>query len=173
MFETFFAELSEREGSKGIVAIYGPLNELAERRLLVANHIKLRRQDPARFHYTFIGGAMEPRTDLWVVPVGAEPPELDVKAYVAFKFGKIGKTRLKEVMFEFDAALSVDENSSGYIVNYGTSKQIAQRERLIANSIRFRRYDPARIVMVSGGSSDNGVRTVMWIVPEGAEPPKP
>lgn len=139
----------------------------------MVNHIGFRKFNPALIEFRFVGGSIEPRTDLWIVPLGAEPPDLDVKAFVAFQFGKISKSRLEKFFGEYFNALLNDENSSGYIVNYGTPTKIAQRERLIVDTIRGIRFDRSRLVFVNGGRSGTGVRTVMWIAPEGAEPPKP
>ncbi len=65
--------------------------------------------------------------------------------------------------------LQNEPNSTGYVVNYGTARQVAARERLIRNHIRLRGYDASRIVFVNGGV-ESGIRTRLWIVPQGADP---
>ena len=41
----------------------------------------------------------------------------------------------------FFAELPNNPNNQGYIINYGTDKEIAERERLITNHIEFRKFD--------------------------------
>src|SRR5688572_3726567 len=53
MFDTFFAELSERKGSRGIVVVHGPIKELADRKDLMSKHIQFRRFNPLLIEYRF------------------------------------------------------------------------------------------------------------------------
>ncbi len=59
-----------------------------------------------------------------------------------------------------------------YIINYGNNKDVALREKVIADSIAFRHFDRIRITLVRGGLVD-GPKTVVWKIPPGAEYPKP
>jgi len=69
--------------------------------------------------------------------------------------------------------LSNDPTAQGYIINYGTARQIAARERQIRNAISFRRLDASRVTLVRGGDDGSGVESVFFVVPSGAEPPTP
>lgn len=90
------------------------------------------------------------------------------------EFGKLSNDEIRAKLDIFFAELSNNPTDQGYIINYGTSREIAARERLITNHIRFRRFDPARITMVSGGdSSDGEPRTKLYRVPQGADNPNP
>jgi hypothetical protein len=69
--------------------------------------------------------------------------------------------------------LNNDPTAQGYIINYGTARQIAARERQIRNAISFRRLDASRVTLVRGGDDGSGVESVIFVVPSGAEPPTP
>ncbi len=70
-------------------------------------------------------------------------------------------------------ALNNDPSATGYIITYGTPKEIARREKIIKDAIKFRKYDPTRVVFVQGGNTGEGTVTKFWIVPAGATPPQP
>lgn len=102
-------------------------------------------------------------------PVAPNP-----EAVLVDEFGKLSNDEIRNKLDAFFAELSNNPTDQGYIINYGTSREIAARERLITNHIRLRRFDPARITMVSGGdSSDGQPRTKLYRVPQGAANPAP
>ena len=93
----------------------------------------------------------------------------------AIRFAEFGPMSQKDVKTKVDGLLkemSKDRSCQGYIITYGSTKAIAARHRQITNSITFLRLDPLRLTFVDGGF-EKKVRTVMWIVPAGAEPPTP
>ncbi|HUR99816.1 MAG TPA: hypothetical protein VMZ26_17255 [Pyrinomonadaceae bacterium] len=59
-----------------------------------------------------------------------------------------------------------------YIINYGTNREIAQREKVITDSIKSRNFDRNRITLVRGGPA-GGPKTVVWKIPPGADNPAP
>lgn len=65
--------------------------------------------------------------------------------------------------------LNGDPNATGYIVNYGSAKNIKSREKLFKDFYKHRKYDLSRIVFVNGGK-EKEIRTRLWIVPAGADP---
>ncbi len=75
-------------------------------------------------------------------------------------------------MDAFFVELSNNPAAQGYIINYGTDREIAKREKQIRNSITFRRYDASRITLVRGGNREV-IKTDLWLVPPGAESPTP
>jgi len=90
------------------------------------------------------------------------------------EFGTATNNFVKKKIEAFYVELANKPNSQGYIINYGTDKQIALREQQIRQSITFLKYDAPRVTIVRGGASDTGkIKTVFWVVPEGAENPKP
>lgn len=90
------------------------------------------------------------------------------------EFGKVSKNDIDERFRRFYAELSNNSGSQGYIINYGTDKEIAARERVIVNSISFRNCDRSRLTLVRGGMHESGkVYTKFWRVPPGADNPTP
>jgi hypothetical protein len=96
-----------------------------------------------------------------------EKPE----AYKIFEFEKTSSNILKGKLAEFRTELKRVAGSQGYIINYGTDKEIVKRESQIQNSMIFGDIDALRITLVRGGNFGKS-RVVIWIVPEGAESPK-
>jgi hypothetical protein len=90
------------------------------------------------------------------------------------EFGKLSNDEIRARLDSFFNELSNNPTDQGYIINYGTSREIAARERLITNHIRFRKADPARFTIVSGGDSTSGEPTTkLYRVPQGAKDPTP
>ena len=95
------------------------------------------------------------------------------KAYKFDEFGKISNREFDKRFTKFLVKIQYEEpTSTGYIINYGKASDVAKRERQIRNRISFRQYQAYRIVIVNGGLSKK-LKTVIWIVPQGAEPPTP
>ena len=93
----------------------------------------------------------------------------------AIKFDEFEKATNGNVKMRMDAfyvELNNDPSASGYIINYGTDKEIAKREKQIRNAMAFRKYDISRITFVRGGFREV-VKTEFWLVPAGANPPSP
>lgn len=91
------------------------------------------------------------------------------------EFGKLGVYELRVRIQNFYVELSNNETAQGYLINYGTDKEIADRERQIQKSINLLQFDSNRLTMVRGGENPNGagVYTKVWIVLPGAEFPSP
>ncbi len=93
-------------------------------------------------------------------------------------FDEFGKISADEVMVRTKnlfIELENSPNSQGYILIYGTEKEIATREKQIQKAIRFIKFDSNRVTIVRGGENpyETGVWTKVWIVPPGAEFPQP
>ncbi len=90
------------------------------------------------------------------------------------EFGKLANDDIRSRLDSFFAELSNNPTSQGYIINYGTDREMTARERLITNHINFRGFDRSRITLVKGGAHDSGgVHTKLWRVPPGADNPTP
>jgi hypothetical protein len=94
------------------------------------------------------------------------------KAYKFAEFGKMSQADVKEKMEGFLVELAKDRSPQGYIITYGSPRAIAARRKQLTNSITFSNPDPTRMTYIDGGP-EKTVRTIMWIVPPGAEPPTP
>ncbi|MDQ6786182.1 MAG: hypothetical protein M3033_05115 [Acidobacteriota bacterium] len=93
-------------------------------------------------------------------------------SYIVAEFGRATNTEVKEQFLEFDEILNKQFDSKGFIINYGTGKEMARREKQLRDSIRFRKYDASRITFVRGGNIAK-LKSVFWVVPAGAFPPTP
>ena len=79
--------------------------------------------------------------------------------------------RVKMLMDAFYVELNNNPSATGYIITYGTPKEVAKREKQIRDSISFRKYDPIRMVFVNGGYR-SVIKTELWLVPYGAQSPQ-
>jgi hypothetical protein len=102
------------------------------------------------------------------------PVTAPTEAILVDEFGPLSNDDIRVRLDNFFTELSNNPNNQGYIINYGTDRQIAARERLITNHIAFRGFDRSRITLVSGGASPDGEqRTKLYRIPPGAENPAP
>lgn len=91
------------------------------------------------------------------------------------EFGRLPNVEVKARMAEVYVKLGDEPNSQGYIINYGTDREIAAREKQIQRAIASRKFDASRVTIVKGGLNPNGegVLTKIYIVPPGANNPEP
>lgn len=69
--------------------------------------------------------------------------------------------------------LNNEPTATGYIINYGTDREIARREAQIKKAIAFLKLDASRVTFVRGGNTGEGIVTKYWLVPAGVTPPTP
>jgi hypothetical protein len=92
------------------------------------------------------------------------------------EFGKLPNSELRARFDAFFVALGKEPNAQGYIIHYGTNREIASREALFRKHISFRKYEANRITFVRGGANptgQTGFYTRLWLVPPGADIPTP
>ncbi|HEY0427040.1 MAG TPA: hypothetical protein VGC76_04460 [Pyrinomonadaceae bacterium] len=109
-----------------------------------------------------------PRSRSETAPVSLRP--------TARQIDTIGPATDDDIKARFDALrieLANDPTAQGYIVNYGTDKDVAKRERQIQKAIAFLKIDPSRVTVVRGGDKGNGIETRVFVVPAGADNPTP
>lgn len=99
----------------------------------------------------------------------ATPPISDERD----RFRNLKDDDVKARIQNFYIELNNNPNAQGYIINYGSAKEIANRERQIRKAITFLKFDPSRVTLVRGGNDGSGVETVLIFVPAGAEAPTP
>jgi len=100
----------------------------------------------------------------------------EIPSTLVDEFGNLPNDEVRVRIDNFYIALGNQPNAQGYIINYGTDREIARREALIRNHIAFKRYDASRVTFVRGGANprgETGVWTRLWLVPPGAVPPTP
>ena len=99
-------------------------------------------------------------------------PQETPKAIKLDEFEKATNGYVKMIMDTFYVELNNNPAAQGYIINYGTAREIIKREKQIKVSIAFRKFDASRITFVRGGYL-KVIKTDLWLVPPGAEPPTP
>ena len=88
-------------------------------------------------------------------------------------FGKLSNDDVKARVQSFYTQLANDPTAQGYIIIYGTPKEIAAVRTQITKAIAFLKLDPSRVTIVEGGDKGTGQSTHFWLVPPGATPPQP
>jgi hypothetical protein len=109
-----------------------------------------------------------PRTKSETAGVSPAPKSTEVDT-----FGPLSNDDVKARVQSFYTELANNPTSQGYIITYGTPKQIAARRTQITKAITFLKLDPSRVTFVDGGDKGTGVETHFWLVPPGATPPTP
>jgi len=86
------------------------------------------------------------------------------------EFANIPNDDVKARLDAYAQNLQADPNSVGYIVNYGSARNVARREKLVRDYlVTDRGIDASRLVFVNGGV-ESVIRTRLWVVPAGADP---
>ena len=169
--DSFMTDLYRREkGARGVVVNYGTVNEVEARKRLISNHALFRNFDKTLFSYVQGGNVSEFRTDLWIVPKGAEGPKLPPEAFVVGEMGRASKAQLDAVIRKIFRTVVDNPSHRNYIINYGSTAEIVRREKVFTSAINFRNFDRVRITLVRGGRK-TGPRTVFWSIPPGAVNP--
>ena len=102
--------------------------------------------------------------------------ERKISARAQDEFGRLSNDDVRARMDGLFVALGNYPGAQGYIINYGTDREIERREKLMKDHIRLRRYDASRVTIIRGGANprgESGDWSVIWIVPPGAELPRP
>ncbi len=97
-----------------------------------------------------------------------QPKKIEKDRFRALKDDDV-KARIQNFYID----LNNDPSAQGYIINYGSAKEIANREKQIRKAIAFLKQDPSRVNLVRGGNDGSGVETVFILVPSGADIPAP
>ncbi len=97
----------------------------------------------------------------------------EIKAINVDEFGPLANDDVKARVQNLYIELNNNPSAQGYIINYGSAKDIAKREKVINDAIRFLKLDASRVTLVRGSDQGGGIRTVFWVVPAGATPPTP
>ena len=118
-----------------------------------------------------VGGLCEscPKNASETAPVAPTPVPRQVDELGAAKDDDV-KARVDNFYIE----LQNDPSAQGYIVNYGTPKEVKARKAQLVKAIKFLKKDASRVTIVDGPDNGGaGINTKFWIVPAGATPPTP
>ncbi len=95
----------------------------------------------------------------------------ELKAIEVDDFGAEKNDQIKSRLDSFFTQLQNNPSAQAYIINYGTNRDVAAREKTIRGHIAFRNQDASRFTFVRGEGED--IRTRLVLVPSGAEAPTP
>lgn len=160
--DSFFVELSNNPSSQGCILNYGTNREIAKREKQLRNSITFRKFDAARIVFVNSGFRGIIKTELWIVPAGAENPAVEPAANKIDEFGNIANGDLKARLDNFFVELQNRPNKQGSIFIVGPLRKVSRFERLIKNYITLRKFDSSRIKFINGGISKD-VKTELWI----------
>lgn len=172
--DVFLAEVAvyREKGTRGVVVIYGTVREVEARKRLFSNHMGFRGFDTTLVSFRRGGNVSEFRTELWIVPNGADDPKLPPEAFIIDEVGNTTRAKFVALIKKvFREAANVSSHHI-YIINYGTNAEIAVREKWITREVGLGTSDRSRITMIKGGRK-SGLRTVFWLAPPGAANPAP
>ena len=161
--DSFYLELTNNPNSQGYIFNFGTDKEIAMREKQIINAIRFRKFDSSRVTIVKAGFWKTVKTEIWIVPAGAENPQPTSKAEKFDEFGKSNDEVLSLKLDNLFISLDSDPNSLGYVINFGSEKVIAARERRIINYILMRRLDLSRITFKRAGFSKVS-KTEFWIV---------
>ncbi len=88
------------------------------------------------------------------------------------EFGNVTNGDVKRRMLDLQIELANDPSAQAFIINYGTSTEIARSVKQIQQAMSFLNLDRSRVTVVEGGFGGI-IKTEFWIVPAGAENPNP
>lgn len=77
------------------------------------------------------------------------------------------------VMDGYFTQLNNDPSAAGYIFTFGSPRTVAKLERQMRANLKWRKYDESRITFINGGGRSKKATIEFWVVPAGAEIPKP
>jgi hypothetical protein len=118
-------------------------------------------------------GGLDPNCNCQRSASESGPVAPNPQAELVDQFGALPNDDIRGRLDAFFQVLSNNPNDQGYIINYGTDREVAAREKLITNHITFRKFDRARITLVRGGDKGTGAETKLYRIPPGATNPNP
>lgn len=89
------------------------------------------------------------------------------------EFGDTKHDQIRAHLDQYFVELQNDPSSKGVIIVYGPAKVKKDIMKLIADHIKFRKFDGSRISVVDGDQETGATRTQFWVVPQGADNPTP
>jgi hypothetical protein len=101
---------------------------------------------------------------------GLRPP----KPRLFDEYGPVPNGDLKARTQNLYVELGNISAAQGYVINYGTNREIARSEKQLRDAISSLNLDASRVTLVRGGANprgERGVWTRVWIVPPGANNP--
>jgi hypothetical protein len=172
-FEGLKNELSKDPTARGYIINYGTKSQIQKRERQVRKALVFHKIDPKMVLIASAGSRGYLETIIYLIPASAEVPQ-PVQSAVKFdEFDKISASQVKKRTENFYKKLIDESVYIGYIINYGSNKEIVSTERIMSSVIgKGCDFDCPRLTIIRGRNLKNQ-RSVLWIVPPGIEPPKP
>jgi hypothetical protein len=160
--DNFYVELNNNPTAQGYIINFGTAREIAIRERQIRNAINFRKFDASRI--TIVNGGFRGvvKTEFWIVPAGGENPKIDAAAKKIDEFGKATSGELKARLDFIYIELNNNPDYQGYIVNFGSTKDVIRREKEIKMYASFRKYDLSRLEFIRGGAGKT-IKTEFWI----------
>jgi hypothetical protein len=170
-----------------LIAInYGANNQIALREKQIQKGLNPRCDfDCPRFTIVRGGkiGTGKIKTVLWIVPSGAENPELlydnskqtaptlkrEFIPYRVEKVGKVSDRFFKTIFYEFFEIVKKEQTVNGYIVMRGTESEIESFENRIRKLEFFEFYNSDRIIFLKKIENPTQPTVSLWIAPQSSE----
>ena len=178
----FFDELNKDQSASAYIITFGTPKDVAAREKQIRVAISYRKYDISRI--TFINGGYRKvvKTELWIVPAGANLPSLSDKEKPqnildAYRFEKLGIHSDRFYLWVFGtffAELKKHENLNAYILVNANDEEFTAFEQKIRKLGQFEEFiknNSQRIFFVKG-KPQNTLTSELWFVPKGAKFPK-
>lgn len=161
--DAFFVELSNDPAAQAVVINYGTEREILIREKQIKDAIKIRRYDETRMTFVRGGFWKNVKTELWLVPPGADLPEVSKMAVIIDEFGNVPNGESKARIDGLFNTLNSRPKSQGYILLYGSPKFISNRTMFIKKYLLMVRFDAKRVIIKSAGADSKG-KTEFWLI---------
>jgi len=160
--DAYYIELNNNPTAQGYIFNFGTDKDIAVRERQIRNSITFRKFDASRI--TLVRGGFRGivQTQLWLVPPGAETPTVESSSKMIDEFEKASNGDIKARLDSLFIELSDNSSYQGYIVNYGSTKEVFAREKLIRNYITVRKLDLSRVKFLKG-SVREVIKTEFWV----------
>lgn len=160
--DNFYTELNNNPSAQGYIINFGTAREIAIRERQIRNAILFRKFDSSRI--TIVNGGFRGivKTEFWTVPAGAENPNIESSSKKVDEFERVALEDMSSRLFSFYTRLNESAKYHGFIVNYGSSAQIAIRENQMKKSIAFQKLDASKVTFIRIVTGTK-IKTEFWL----------
>lgn len=175
--DAFFAELKKDSKAQGYIINYGSPKEIKIRRKQITDSINFRKYDAMRLTFVDAGYSRSVKTELWIVPNGADEPYISDKIpqniLEPIRFEKIGvqSEHFNQWLFsEYFRSLKTRENSNGYVLINANDAEFTEFEKKIREYIVFAKIENEQII-IKQGKAQKPLTVELWLVPKELKTP--
>jgi len=160
--DAVYTELNNNPTAQGYFINYGTPKDIAIREKQIKDAIRFRKNDASRI--TLVNGGFRGivKTEFWIVPSGAESPQIETTARKIDELDKAYPGEIKAAIDSFYIELNNALDYKGYIVISGSATNVSTREKLIKNALAFRKYDLTRVTFIKIITKTK-IKTEFWM----------